>query len=472
MNTFDSLILKAFVKENTNFITGARIQKVQQPTRRELVLFLRKNSDTKKLYININPQFYHLCFMSKENELLRDIKIPQKPPMFCMQLRKHIENAKITRINQPDEERIFEIYIETYDELQNKIELCLAIELMGKHSNIILYNADTNVILGCAHNVGSDKSSVREVIGGLPYVYPPKQNKKYISEYTDKEMPPDKSINDVIDDYFAAKISENNFKSLRTELLNLARKQIKSLIKQCQIIEKSVETDKNYEEFKHFGDLIMANLYNLKDYTFSITVFDYETNTEREIETDETLTLKENAQNFYKKYTKIKKRIEKNTEILDNYRQKLKYYEDILYFIENAADIDDLYEIKLELQPTGKTRSEKEKINITEIQINDSKVFIGKNNKQNDYIVSKLAKDEDYWFHVQNATGSHVLLKCAKPDDKMIYECAKLAKEFSSAKNSSKAGVIYTKAKYLKKPPKAPLGYVTYKNEQEIVIGQ
>ncbi|MBO7672393.1 NFACT family protein [bacterium] len=467
MNTFDNLTLKAFVKENTDFIKGARIQKVQQPTRRELILVLRKNSDTKKLYININPQFYHLCFMSKENEALREIKIPQKPPMFCMQLRKHLENAKITRINQPAEERIFEIYIETYDELQEKIELCLAVELMGKHSNIILYNADTNVILGCAHNVGADKSSVREVIGGLPYVYPPKQSKKYTPESIDS----DRNINDIIDDFFAAKISENNLKSLRLELINFVQKQIQGLNKQCKLIEKIFENDKNYEEYKHLGDLIMANLYSLKDYSSKITVFDYETNAEREIVTDENLTLKENAQNYYKKYTKIKKRTEKNTEILENYRQKLNYYEDILYFIKNATGINDLNEIKQELQPDTKSKTEKT-TTITEIEINGYKVFIGKNNKQNDYIVSKLAKDEDFWFHVQNATGSHILLKCSKPDDKMIFECAKLAKEFSSVKDSSKAGVIYTKAKYLKKPPKSPLGYVTYKNEQEIVIGR
>ena len=98
---------------------------------------------------------------------------------------------------------------------------------------------------------------------------------------------------------------------------------------------------------------------------------------------------------------------------------------------------------------------------------------MGKNNKQNDYIVSKLARDEDLWFHVNNCAGSHVLLKSennVEPDDKIIFECAKLAKENSSAKDSSKVGVIYTKRKFLKKPPGANLGYVTYKKEKEIIV--
>ena len=105
-----------------------------------------------------------------------------------------------------------------------------------------------------------------------------------------------------------------------------------------------------------------------------------------------------------------------------------------------------------------------------EFSIEGIPVFVGKNNRQNDYIVSKLSKDDDYWFHIKDSAGSHVLLKSAHPTDKQIYDCALLAKKYSKAKNSSKAGVIYTKRKYLKKPPKAALGYVIYKNEKEIIV--
>ena len=177
MITFDSLTLKAWIKENKNFLEGARIQKIQQPTRRDFVLTLRSSGETRKLYININPQYYHVCFMSKDNETRRLIEIPQKPPMFCMQLRKYLENAKISKVNQPEYERILEFYIETYNELSEKIYLCLAVELMGKHSNVVLYSYDTNIILGCAHNVGAEKSREREMAGTLPYIYPPKQKK-------------------------------------------------------------------------------------------------------------------------------------------------------------------------------------------------------------------------------------------------------------------------------------------------------
>jgi predicted ribosome quality control (RQC) complex YloA/Tae2 family protein len=116
--------------------------------------------------------------MSKENAEKRVLDIPKKPPMFCMLLRKYLENSKIYSVKQPDGERILEFYIEIYNEVGEKIFLCLAFEFMGKHSNVILYNSDTDIILGCAHNVGEEKSRQREIYGGIPYVYPPKQSAK------------------------------------------------------------------------------------------------------------------------------------------------------------------------------------------------------------------------------------------------------------------------------------------------------
>lgn len=178
MINFDSLTLKLFLEENKDSFIGAKIQKIQQPNRNELIFFMRNLGENRKFYINFNPNFYHLCFMSKENELKRNISIPKSAPMFCMLLRKYIQNAKIINVEVPKYERIFEIYFEYYDELNEKSQLCLAIELMGKYSNVVLYNYDTNVIIGCAHNVSSEKSRERELCGMLPYIYPPKQKKK------------------------------------------------------------------------------------------------------------------------------------------------------------------------------------------------------------------------------------------------------------------------------------------------------
>ena len=91
MINIDFLTLRAFFFENIDFIIGSRLQKIQQPTRRDFILFLRNNGESRKLYINIHPQVYHIVFMDKQNEKRRNINIPKQPPMFCMLLRKYLE---------------------------------------------------------------------------------------------------------------------------------------------------------------------------------------------------------------------------------------------------------------------------------------------------------------------------------------------------------------------------------------------
>lgn len=528
MIPFDSLTLKAWIEENREFLTGARIQKIQQPTRKDFVLTLRSKGKSKKLYININPQFHHVCFMSKENEEKRLIEIPQKPPMFCMLLRKYLENALISRVNQPPYERILEFYIETYNELSEKIYLCLAVELMGKHSNVVLYNDDTNIILGCAHNVGAEKSREREMAGTLPYIYPPKQNKsdiltcngeidfqtldkdfywfsksfanqvkgcsleqlkgfvelknlspaisKDFKEYTlFSKLLPDSviqhSVNETLDNYYTFYQAQDRFKNLKSHLFTIASSKLKKAEVSIDKMNEQLNDVENSNRYRLYGDLLMANLYNLKDFIPSAAVFNYENNSDLTIELDPTKTIKENANKFYKLYNKSKTKKAKLTELLSDAEMSVKYLKEVVYTIESSEDILNLFEIKAELEPENVAKEKNKKAVLPEeIEVGGCRVFIGRNNRQNDYIVSKLAKDEDFWFHTKDCPGSHVLLKCSEPSDELIFECAKLAKKYSSGSNSSKVGVIYTKRKYLRKPPGSNLGYVTYKNEKEILV--
>ena len=494
MISLDSLILKAFTGENKEFITGARINKIQQPTRRELILSLRNNGLVKQFYINIDPKMYHICFISEENYKKRLIEIPQKPPMFCMLLRKYLQNSKIAKVNQPEGERILELFFETYNEIGDKIYLCLAIELMGKYSNIILYNTDTNMILGCAHNVGADKSQVREVYGQIPYTYPPEHSSKYFIEERyaflfnylrqkfschceqSEAIQPFllyKTVNSLIDNYYATLTNRAKFKAIKSEYLALTNQKLKKCQKSLNEMYSQLKRSENYDKYRLFGDLLMANLYNLKDFSSEAKVFDYESEQGITIPLKHTKTVKENANEYYKKYNKGKTAGIKLNELIEENKQTKEYLESVIYSIEIAKNIDELNEIELKgYSPCeGGSKAMPSVFEITCInKDNQTRIYIGKNNKQNDYIISKLASDEDLWFHTKDCPGSHVVLKTQNLTDQLIFECAKLAKENSQGKNSSKIGVIYTKRKYLRKPPKANLGYVTYKNEKEIII--
>lgn len=532
MITFDVLTLKAWIKEQEDFLTGSRISKIQQPTRREFIFALRNNGETRQFYVNINPQFYHCCFVTKQTYADRLLEIPTKPPMFCMLLRKYLESSRIARVNQPENERILEFFIETYNEVGDVIELCLAFEFMVKYSNVILYNTDTDIILGCAHNVGTEKSREREIYGSLPYVYPPKQLKNniynYCGEFDYKTASDDfymisksfanlcqncttnevknylklenltpaisrdyktyslystllpklnetlASVNEMIDKYYSHYIAKEKFSVLKTKYSSIVSQKLKKANKALKQIEYKMLTDSKADKYRLYGDLLMANLYNLKDYSNSVNVYDYENNKYIDIELDKLKTIKDNANNFYKLYNKAKTAKAKLTELYEDYHCKKVYLEQLLYSINFAESIEDLFEISDELEENKPDKSKNKKSQISEIKRfepdEQTTIYVGKNNKQNDYIISKIANENDLWFHVKDNAGSHVLLKTNTVTDDLILRCAKLAKEYSSVKNSSKIGIIYTKRKYIRKPPAANLGYVTYKNEKEIIL--
>ena len=476
MQNIDCYTIKAFLDENIDFFINARVQKIQQPTRKDFIFSLRNNGESRKFYVNINPQFYHLTFISKENELRRNLSIPKQPPMFCMLLRKYLEGSKILDACVIDKERIFELHFETMDEFSQRRSLCLCIELMGKHSNIILYDRETMTIIGCAHNIGPEKSRYRELQGGLSYIYPPKVNSEIIiQDPLFKVLNDGESLSEKLDNYFAKIQEKNIFKmhvaQLKEGVLTKLKKINNSIEKISQLLQKRDKT----EEYKLYGELLTANLYQKKDYSKNLEVLNYFTGENIIIDLDETKTLNENAQRYFKLYCKSKTTKEKSELMLNDLRVEKDYLENVLYSIEKSSNLDDLDEIKSELgflhaKPKSESASVENKL--LKLDIEGFDVYVGRNNKQNDYIISKLSKDEDYWFHTRSCAGSHVLLKIREqePDESVLFECCKLAREYSSATQPSKVGVIFTKRKFIKKPPKAPLGYVIYKNEKEVLV--
>ncbi len=529
MINIDYLTIRAFIKENKNFIISSRIQKIRQSSPRDLILVLRNNGESRKLYINISPELYHLCFMSSQNEEKRFLEYPKNPPMFCMLLRKYLENAKITNVTQPYYERIVEFELETKTDFEINKKFILAIELMGKYSNIVLYEKANSIIIGCAHNVGENKSQIRELYGGIPYVYPPVSNKKdllrffgqvnyeYLSndflgvskyfeslckgldlekikdcmelknispaiadnEYSifgdlisgEKEYLP--SVNQVIDEYYSREQYIKKISGIKSTLLSVAfakyKKVKNSLAKITTIRNRRDNTDK----YKLYGELLTAYAYMSKDYIPEIELTDYNTGEQILIPLDETLSMIDNAKWYFKLYTKSKRTREKTIGLINSLNEEKEYCEQLLYSIEKADSIEILNDIKEELGIGDSPSKKNSSVQIYQRDISDHIVYIGRNNKQNDYIISKLAKENDIWFHIKDHAGSHVLLKItdnSEPDEKIIFECCKLAKKYSSVPENEKAGVIYTKRKYLRKPPAAALGYVTYKNEKEIYL--
>ena len=528
MINIDYLTLKAFLNESENYFIGSRIQKIRQTSPRDLILSFRNKGESRKLYINITPDIYHVSFMSEISELRRNLVYPSKPPMFCMLLRKYLDNAKVVSVSQPPNERILELELETKNEIDGEKTLILAIELMGKYSNIILYDKLTSIIIGCAHNVGENKSQVRELYGGIPYVYPPKSSKKDFFRYfgelnystlsdeflgfskhfstlcegLDLEQIKDllelksvnpalneseysifgdllpsgkvfvSSVNEMIDEYYSKFQYQRKLDSIKSELKALAGSKYQKIKSSLSKIDALRAKRDNTDRYKLYGELLTAYAYKNENFVKEITLEDYNTGEEITIPVDETLSMIDNAKRYYKLYSKSKRTKEKTEELLQTLNSSKSYWEEVMYSISGADSLEILQEIKDEIVP-GKTNAVVTKLVLSPIYIGSFPVYIGRNNKQNDYIISKLAKDDDIWFHTKERAGSHVLLKLTdnkEPDELVIFECCKLAKRFSSVPENEKAGVIYTKRKYLRKPPASNLGYVTYRNEKEMYV--
>lgn len=162
---FDGITVAALVQELKDNITGGRIAKIAQPEPDELLLTIKTPAGQRKLYISASASL-PLIYLTDENKLS-----PMTAPNFCMLLRKHIGNGRITSISQPKLERIISLHIEHLNELGDLCEKKLIIEIMGKHSNIIFCD-DNNMILDSIKHVSAQMSSVREVLPGRTYFIP------------------------------------------------------------------------------------------------------------------------------------------------------------------------------------------------------------------------------------------------------------------------------------------------------------
>ena len=168
---FDGLVISNVVHELNQTILNARISKIAQPESDELLFTIKGNAGSFRLAISANASLPFI-YLTEQNK-----PSPLTAPNFCMVLRKHIANGRITRIYQPHMERIINIEVEHLDEMGDLCTKTLVVELMGKHSNIIFCNSD-GMIIDSIKRVSSLMSSVREVLPGREYCIPATQEEK------------------------------------------------------------------------------------------------------------------------------------------------------------------------------------------------------------------------------------------------------------------------------------------------------
>ncbi len=267
--------------------------------------------------------------------------------------------------------------------------------------------------------------------------------------------------------------------TLRSGLQTYITAYEKRLKKRVETLTDRINSSYDLDKYKLYGELITQYIYLLRKGQTSVSLVNYTENGEdkTEVKLDENLTPQQNAQKYFKTYRKKKATLTQSQIQLEETNNELSYLSSIKFSIDNAKEKSDFEEIKEELILYGlikeqrKNKNKKDKpLGFIKYNINDFEVLVGKNNLQNDRLLT-LADKGDLWFHVKSYHSSHLILKAnAKPTDKVITTCAEICAFYSQANGGAKVEVDYTERKFVKKQGGKNLGGVFYTDQKTLVV--
>lgn len=531
--SMDGIFVHYLTYEFNNTILKAKINKIYQPNPLEILLQLRTSNQTFQLLISasLDSSRIYLTKQAFEN--------PQVPGNFCMILRKYIERGIITSISQYQNDRLIIFTINTYNEMGDNADYRLIVEIMGRNSNVILINED-NKIIDSIRRVPPTENNNRYIIPKATYVFPiqndllnpfevdvsyPIANYQGIAKviqneimnyydgdvkkFLENKIVPNIYTKENKQDFYCFLLSSFNSDSILTfktlsEMLdyfyNVCKqtinytnmdliKQVKRLIthqntKLANLIDDLNKAEENLK-YKDLGILLQANLYMVKKGMTSINVIDFIHNGEEiTIDLNPMLDASKNLKQIFNKGKKASNALIEVTNQINKTKEEIRYLNDILSMLEFAT-ASELDEIKLDLitnseqykNKAKKLSSKKNnKISIQHFNYEDVTIYVGKNNIQNDYLTNKLARNNDYWFHVKDGSGAHVVVSVPNNNpsftlsEQVIRLAASIAGYYSKYSKSSTVPIDYTKVQYIKKIPGTKGYHVTYTNQKTIYI--
>jgi len=296
------------------------------------------------------------------------------------------------------------------------------------------------------------------------------------------------TISQVLDTFYAARDHAERMRQKKSDLYKVLNTSIDRCSKKLAIQQDTLRDVAGREKLRLFGELITANIYAIPRNIKSVSLLDYYSDTGEyaDIPLDPNLTPQENAQRYYKKYTKAKSTYSYTTRQLEDSKKELEYLESVLQLLDNCTSLREMDEVRQELAEQGymtlrkkpasmKSLSKKQPAISDPLHFRSSDgfdIYAGKNNRQNDYLTLKFAQSNDIWFHTKNIPGSHVIIKRNGRDipDKTLEEAAILAAWHSKARMSSNVSVDYTAVKNVSKPSGAKPGMVIYVNYKTAVV--
>lgn len=291
------------------------------------------------------------------------------------------------------------------------------------------------------------------------------------------------SVSELLDSFYKTRDMHERMRQKSADLVKLLSNNIERVSKKLVILNKTLSDSENKDKYKIYGDLLMANLYNMEQGQKNIEVQNYyEENVPTiKITLDPQLTPSQNAQKYYKKYNKAKTAEVEAAKQIENAQNDLEYLESTLAAVETADSEADLNAIRAELIAEGylnrKVNQKKQKQAASKpmhfVSSDGFDIYVGKSNMQNDYLTLKFANSSDLWFHTKNIHGSHTVIKLGIDKDvpkSTIIEAAQIAAYYSKGRESSQVPVDFTQIKNVRKPNGAKPGMVIYDNYNTIYV--
>ena len=570
---FDGVLLSGLARELQAVLANGRVDRIHQPETDEIHILIRNNGRNHKLLLSASASYprIHLTERNKENPLV--------PLLFCMVLRKHLTGGRLLSIHQPGFERILEIAFEVPDEMGDRTEKKLIIEIMGRHSNIIFTDKEGKILDSIKH-VGENISRVREVLPGKQYVFPPSQGKSdplsansdqmisllasrdhsirperiladtftgisrttaeeicriagcdmvsgrqeadtaekiasafagFLSKvreglfqpvillgeqskpkdilpfpyglFPSEQLKPYPSFSQALDDFFAVRDRMERAQQRTSHLHRVIKNNLDRCTKKLDMQRTEIEEAKKGEIYRLYGELITSNLYNIPSGAKEVALHNYY-DPENEVvlvPMDPTKIPSQNAQAYFKRYSKSKTVLEKQTEFRKETQEEIKYLESLAEHLSMCSNEADLSEIREELvrggylrRDSGKGKPKQRMVSMPHHYLSSDgfEIFVGKNNLQNDHLTLKTAGSSDLWLHTKGIPGSHVIVRTlGRPvPEATLEEAANLAVYYSKGSSSANVPVDYCPRKNVKKPGGAKPGMVIYEQYKTIYI--
>lgn len=574
----DGIVLHSVVYELHTSLVGGRVDKIFQPDRHTIVMLVRQPGKNLRVFISSDPQQARIQ--------LTDVQLenPDTPPAYCMLLRKHLEGGRIAAIKQQQLDRVVHLTVENWDESSGITSRTLVVEVMGKHSNIILLN-NQGIILDALHRIPGSMNRHREILPGRPYIAPPAQTKQnpfaaeshavlailaaantqqklvnvlvqsfmgmgpgtareilarsgLTSESTAAFLSAEQQaqLADTFIQFMSGLQHHNYYPTVATPhtgggvidfacydllqhpdsnckyyptmalamefffqaeriksapgkdgLVKLIRNEKNRAERKLQIQQAELQEARQAEHLKILGDLLTANIGRMQKGQKEILVLNYYDPEQKEITIalDPKLTPIENTQHYYHRYAKAKRSIDILEQQITETGMEIDYLDAVLVQLTDALTKADIQEIRFELSEQGylppiSLPGKKNKRPAAAPVIKPLRfvspdgwdIFVGKNNKQNDYLTFKLGRGHDIWLHTKDIPGSHVILRVQDTNipSGSLEIAAKLAAYFSKSRTSSQVPVDYTLRKHVRKPSGAKPGFVIYEQQRTLYV--